>query len=85
MDETQNEVKSVRSATDAEVLLHNALQNKWEVLLHNALQNKWPFVLCVKTPTARGTVTNLSEKEEAQMLAKFARRAKKRLQASEGL
>ena len=25
MDETQNEVKSVRSATDAEVLLHNAL------------------------------------------------------------
>ena len=73
MDETQNEVKSVRSATDA------------EVLLHNALQNKWLFVLCVKTPTARGTVTNLSEKEEAQMLAKFARRAKKRLQASEGL
>lgn len=73
MDETQNEVKSVRSATDA------------EVLLHNALQNKWPFVLCVKTPTARGTVTNLSEEEEAQMLAKFARRAKKRLQASEGL
>ena len=50
MDETQNEVKSVRSATDA------------EVLLHNALQNVWPFVLCVKTPTARGTVTNLSEK-----------------------
>ena len=56
-----------------------------EVLVYNALQNKWLFVLCVRTPTARGTVTNLSEEEEAKMLTKFAKRAKKRLQASEGL
>ncbi len=70
MSETHNGIESYYSATGT------------EVLLNNALQNNWPFVLCVKTPIARGTVTNLGEEDGVKMLAKFAKKAKKRLQAN---
>lgn len=55
-----------------------------DVLMHNALKNGWPFVLCIQAPQSHSTITNQDEKEAAKILAKFAKKSKKRLREKRG-
>ena len=73
MNENQN-IKSISEAV--------CVKMGWPMeLIQKASRENWrPFIICMKASEGRVSITNLGEKEEAQMLAKFAKRAKKRLQ-----